>query len=341
MDGSHCPSNGISTTSSGQTYPSPTAISPNQLRTGSPLLWALSLLQPPPSAIQNVCGSHPSTPRTSRTPNTPESASNMPSYQQQTSQPVKHAGIYSIAQSQYPPPQTYGTSAAKTQATTAASHPHPTAPTPARVSSPHGPGSLMQPTEVMPEGDQGRRRRSRRAIVLQRDADGKFLCPECKEPFIERHHLWRHPGRHTGDRPYMCVLCRDTFSRSDILKRHFQKCSIRRGNPSEASHLSYPQAQMKKNQRQAQNAASLCHEVDLNHPNGLSYLSTNNMVQPFGITSVSDGLNNMAQDQSRLSQHNSMYPETSGYGTPPDMEEKIYNDADEYRALSVVRNDGK
>ncbi|KAH7459827.1 hypothetical protein FOMA001_g19849 [Fusarium oxysporum f. sp. matthiolae] len=269
MDGSHCPSNGISTTSSGQTYPSPTAISPNQLRTGSPLLWALPLLQPPTSAIQNVCGSHPSTPRTSRTPNTPESASNMPSYQQQTSQPVKHAGIYSIAQSQYPPPQTYGTSAAKTQATTAASHPHPTAPTPARVSSPHGPGSLMQPTEVMPEGDQGRRRRSRRAIVLQRDADGKFLCPECKEPFIERHHLWRHHGRHTGDRPYMCVLCRDTFSRSDILKRHFQKCSIRRGNPSEASHLSYPQAQMKKNQRQAQNAASLCHEVDLNHPQWL------------------------------------------------------------------------
>lgn len=30
----------------------------------------------------------------------------------------------------------------------------------------------------------------------------------------------------------MCVLCRDTFSRSDILKRHFQKCSIRRGNPT-------------------------------------------------------------------------------------------------------------
>jgi hypothetical protein len=25
----------------------------------------------------------------------------------------------------------------------------------------------------------------------------------------------------------MCVLCKDTFSRSDILKRHFQKCSIR------------------------------------------------------------------------------------------------------------------
>ena len=49
----------------------------------------------------------------------------------------------------------------------------------------------------------------------------------------------------TGDRPYMCVLCRDTFSRSDILKRHFQKCSIRRGNPTGASHLS-AQAHLKK-----------------------------------------------------------------------------------------------
>lgn len=46
----------------------------------------------------------------------------------------------------------------------------------------------------------------------------------------------------------MCVLCRDTFSRSDILKRHFQKCSIRRGNPTGASHLSHAQAHLKKSQ---------------------------------------------------------------------------------------------
>lgn len=46
----------------------------------------------------------------------------------------------------------------------------------------------------------------------------------------------------------MCILCRDTFSRSDILKRHFQKCSIRRGNPTGASHLSHAQAHLKKNQ---------------------------------------------------------------------------------------------
>ena len=55
-------------------------------------------------------------------------------------------------------------------------------------------------------------------------------------------------GADTGDRPYMCILCKDTFSRSDILKRHFQKCSVRRGNPTGASHLSNPAAHYKKSQ---------------------------------------------------------------------------------------------
>jgi hypothetical protein len=46
----------------------------------------------------------------------------------------------------------------------------------------------------------------------------------------------------------MCVLCKDTFSRSDILKRHFQKCSLRRGNPTGVSHLSHPHAHLKRAQ---------------------------------------------------------------------------------------------
>ncbi|KUM58369.1 hypothetical protein ACN42_g8776 [Penicillium freii] len=54
----------------------------------------------------------------------------------------------------------------------------------------------------------------------------------------------------------MCVLCKDTFSRSDILKRHFQKCSIRRGNPTGATHLSHPQAHLKRSQQQAAAAAA-------------------------------------------------------------------------------------
>ena len=49
----------------------------------------------------------------------------------------------------------------------------------------------------------------------------------------------------------MCILCKDTFSRSDILKRHFQKCSLRRGNPTGASHLSHSLAHVKKSQAAA------------------------------------------------------------------------------------------
>jgi len=44
-------------------------------------------------------------------------------------------------------------------------------------------------------------------------------------------------------------LCKDTFSRSDILKRHFQKCSIRRGNPTGASHLQNAQSHLQKNRQ--------------------------------------------------------------------------------------------
>ena len=49
-------------------------------------------------------------------------------------------------------------------------------------------------------------------------------------------------GLDTGTRPYSCGLCKDTFSRSDILKRHFAKCSIRRGNPTGANHLTHSRA---------------------------------------------------------------------------------------------------
>jgi hypothetical protein len=72
----------------------------------------------------------------------------------------------------------------------------------------------------------------------------------------------------------MCVLCRDTFSRSDILKRHFQKCSIRRGNPTGASHLSHPQAHVKKNAAAQQKAIG--NEGDVNH-------IADGMVHPFGL----------------------------------------------------------
>ncbi|KAJ5133397.1 hypothetical protein N7526_004762, partial [Penicillium atrosanguineum] len=92
--------------------------------------------------------------------------------------------------------------------------------------------------------------------IPAKDADGKFPCPHCNKTYLHAKHLKRHLLRHTGDRPYMCVLCKDTFSRSDILKRHFQKCSIRRGNPTGATHLSHPQAHLKRSQQAAAAAAA-------------------------------------------------------------------------------------
>ncbi|TQB68502.1 hypothetical protein MPDQ_003351 [Monascus purpureus] len=92
--------------------------------------------------------------------------------------------------------------------------------------------------------------------IPAKDADGKFPCPNCNKTYLHAKHLKRHLLRHTGDRPYMCVLCEDTFSRSDILKRHFQKCSIRRGNPTGATHLSHPQAHLKRSQAAAAVAAA-------------------------------------------------------------------------------------
>ncbi|KAL9113015.1 MAG: hypothetical protein Q9227_002880 [Pyrenula ochraceoflavens] len=96
---------------------------------------------------------------------------------------------------------------------------------------------------------------AKNAAIPTKDADGKFPCPNCTKTYLHAKHLKRHMLRHTGDRPYMCVLCKDTFSRSDILKRHFQKCSVRRGNPTGASHLSNPAAHLKKNQAAANKAA--------------------------------------------------------------------------------------
>ncbi|GAO16581.1 hypothetical protein UVI_02019810 [Ustilaginoidea virens] len=297
--------------------------------------------------MQPLYGSHPHTPRTS-TPNTPTSASNLPSYQN-TSQPAPRPAVYSMAQNPYPPNQGYGTSAPMMpQTTTAASHAQPIAPAPAGgrgppvlrpmppggimaqpgVSSPYGPGSMMQPNNVLHEGDQpthvvgsqGRRgilpsapgrpaaptagTGAKNNIIPVKDADGKFPCPHCTKTYLHAKHLKRHLLRHTGDRPYMCVLCRDTFSRSDILKRHFQKCSIRRGNPTGASHLSHPQAHVKKN-TQAQKAAGLGNEGDMQHLNGMNNMPADGMVHPFGIVPVNDGMSNMPGDQNQLSRSNS------------------------------------
>jgi len=135
----------------------------------------------------------------------------------------------------------------------------------------------------------------------------------------------------------MCVLCRDTFSRSDILKRHFIKCSVRRGNPTGASHLSHPQAHVKKNA--AAQAKAMGGEGDANHlHNGMSNMSGEGMVHPFGLIPASDGMNNIANDQSQLSRSSSinrlddasrdrrsMTSSVMGASTRPSSFEQTYN----------------
>ena len=60
----------------------------------------------------------------------------------------------------------------------------------------------------------------------------------------------------TGERPYSCSLCGKTSSRSDIIKTHFQRCSIRRGNPTGATHLSNAQSHSRRRNPKKQDSAS-------------------------------------------------------------------------------------
>jgi hypothetical protein len=139
----------------------------------------------------------------------------------------------------------------------------------------------------------------------------------------------------------MCVLCHDTFSRSDILKRHFIKCSVRRGNPTGASHLSHPQAHVKKNAAAAAQQKAMGTEGDVNNVNGMGNMPADGMVHPFGIIPASDGMSNIANDQSQLSRSSSinrlddanrdrrnMNNSVMGASTRPGNFEQTYNGGD-------------
>lgn len=235
MDGPQYHPNGINTTSSGQTYPSPTAISPNQLQ--SPVPHTLPPLQPPASAMQSLYGSHPHTPRTPGTPNTPNSTNNLASYHQ-ASQAGNRPGIYSMAQNPYPPHQGYGTSAAMMpQSTTAASHQQPIAPAPPNnrgppvlrpmppggimpqpgASSPYGPSSLMQQNSVLQEGDQPTHvvgSQGRRGILPS--APGRPAAPTAGAGATKSTVI---PVK-DADGKFPCPHCTKTYLHAKHLKRH-------------------------------------------------------------------------------------------------------------------------
>jgi len=199
------------------------------------------------------------------------------------------------------------------------------------INSPYAQSPLMPQQTMLPEGDQPTHvvgSQGRRGIlpsapgrpaapaagtagktpIPQKDADGKFPCPHCTKTYLHAKHLKRHLLRHTGDRPYMCVLCRDTFSRSDILKRHFIKCSVRRGNPTGATHLSHPQAHVKKNTAGQQKAMG---DDNVNHLNGMGNMPGDGINHPFGLIPTSDGgLSNIA-NEAQLSRSSSRLDDAS------------------------------
>ncbi|AEO60997.1 hypothetical protein MYCTH_2310773 [Thermothelomyces thermophilus ATCC 42464] len=65
-------------------------------------------------------------------------------------------------------------------------------------------------------------------------------CPACGKTGLRATSLKRHLRTHSGDRPYKCDLCHNTFTRSDTRNWHFQRCSVRHGNPTGASHAPHP-----------------------------------------------------------------------------------------------------
>ena len=87
-------------------------------------------------------------------------------------------------------------------------------------------------------------------------------------------------------RPYTCGLCKDTFSRSDILKRHFQKCSVRRGNPSGENHLSHSRANKKSRQENAARLESTI-PTNVNHGQQLEVFSSTNLDASFDMNALS------------------------------------------------------
>jgi hypothetical protein len=95
------------------------------------------------------------------------------------------------------------------------------------------------------------------------------------------------------------------------LKRHFQKCSIRRGNPTGASHLSHAQAHLKKSHPGPHKSSnSMSNDNDLIGVNGMS--------NAFGIVpdgSIPEAGSNLTDEQAeQLSRSNSLKRLSAGGG---------------------------
>ncbi|CAD0023908.1 unnamed protein product [Aureobasidium pullulans] len=186
-------------------------------------------------SLYNGSGSHPQTPTTVHTPTTSSMGANgLHAFSQQQQQ---HQSSPATTGSMLPPSSTYIPYSTSQSTLPPASTATSAAQTPAQARLPD-----LRP--LQPQASY-----NNVSTLPSFGASGLVGA----QPYMQNHeseptHVVGSQGRrgilpsapgHTGDRPYMCHLCKDTFSRSDILKRHFQKCSIRRGNPTGANHLAH------------------------------------------------------------------------------------------------------
>ena len=116
-------------------------------------------------------------------------------------------------------------------------------------------------------------------------------------------------------RPYTCGLCKDTFSRSDILKRHFQKCSQRRGNPSGESHLSHSRANRKSRaQEEAARLENSTPTMSDRSQQMASYTPTS-LDGAFDITTLNLGQRQYGDNSNQVSRSNSYKKSKSSTGS--------------------------
>ena len=106
-------------------------------------------------------------------------------------------------------------------------------------------------------------------------------------------------------RPYTCGLCKDTFSRSDILKRHFQKCSVRRGNPSGENHLSHSRANKKSRQEDAARMENNT-PTDVTQAQPLEVFSPTSLDGSFDMNALNLGQPQYVESANQVSRPNSI-----------------------------------
>ncbi|KAL9699859.1 hypothetical protein quinque_003300 [Culex quinquefasciatus] len=62
-------------------------------------------------------------------------------------------------------------------------------------------------------------------ILHTRKGEKPYTCqwPECEWRFARSDELTRHYRKHTGAKPFKCIVCERSFARSDHLALHMKR----------------------------------------------------------------------------------------------------------------------